>query len=158
VGPDSNQVNFDTKQEGHEINQGVSLEGNFKMGSLTLTSLTAYREYEDFAIRDRDGTNAPFTGVTAQQLFEATHPAISQADATVLLDDLLLNPLSFSCRNGVCGESNNLEKNHTFSQEIRLTSPGGGVFDYLLGLYYYDSAVERDVTIAGVRSNIPGNV
>jgi iron complex outermembrane receptor protein len=46
----------------------------------------------------------------------------------------------------------------TFSQEIRLTSPGGGLFDYLLGLYYYDSAVERDVTIAGVRSNIPGNV
>ncbi len=158
VGPNSNQINFDTVQEGQQKNRGVSLEGNFKVADLTLTSLTAYREYEDFAIRDRDGTNAPFTGVTAQQLFEATNPGITQAAATVLLDNLLLNPLSFSCRGNVCGESNNLEKNGTFSQEFRLTSPGGGFFDYLFGLYYYDSAVERDLTIAGVRSNIGGNV
>jgi iron complex outermembrane receptor protein len=158
VGPDSNQVNFDTAQDGYQKNRGISLEGNFEVADLTLTSLTAYREYEDFAIRDRDGTNAPFTGVTAQQLFQATHPGISEADATLLLDDLLLNPLSFSCRGNVCGESNNLEQNNTFSQEFRLTSPAGGVFDYLVGLYYYDSAVERDLTIAGVRSNIPGNV
>ncbi|MDB6101949.1 MAG: Iron complex outerrane receptor protein, partial [Gammaproteobacteria bacterium] len=158
VGPDSNQVNFDTVQDGYQKNRGVSLEANIKVRDLTLTSLTAYREYVDYAIRDRDGTNAPFTGVTAQQLFEATHPGISEADATVLLQNLLLNPLSFSCRGDVCGQSNDLEMNDTFSQEIRLTSPGGGLFDYLLGLYYYDSAVERDVTIAGVRSNIPGNV
>jgi iron complex outermembrane receptor protein len=159
VGPDSNEVNFNTVQVGHQTNQGASVEANVKLGGdLTLTSLTAYREFEDYAIRDRDGTNAPFTGVTAQQLFEATHPGISQADARVLLDALLFNPLSFSCRGELCGESNNLEKNGTFTQEIRLTSPGGGMFDYLLGLYYYDSSVERDVTIAGVRSNIPGNV
>jgi iron complex outermembrane receptor protein len=158
VGPDSNQVNFNTAQEGHQKNDGVSLEGNFQVADLTLTSLTAYRRFEDFAIRDRDGTNAPFTGVTAQQLFEATHPGISEADAEGLLGNLLLNPLSFSCRNGVCGESDDLEKNGTFTQELRLTSPGGGIFDYLLGLYYYDSAVERDATIGGVRSNIPGNV
>jgi len=158
VGPDSNEVNFDTVQEGYQKNRGISLEGNFQVAELTLTSLTAYRQYEDFAIRDRDGTNAPFTGVTAQQLFAATHPGINEADATVLLDNLLLNSSSFSCRNGICGESNNLEKNGTFSQELRLTSPGGGSFDYLLGLYYYDSAVERDLTIAGVRSNIAGNV
>lgn len=158
AGPDSNQVNFNTPQQGSQENEGVSLEGNFDVGSLTLTSLTAYRTFEDEAIRDRDGTNAPFTGVTAQQLFEATHPGISQTAATALLDDLLLNSLSFACRDGVCGESNNLENNDTFSQEFRLTSPGGGFFDYLVGLYYYDSAVERDVTIAGVRSNIAGNV
>ncbi|HEV7442988.1 MAG TPA: TonB-dependent receptor [Steroidobacteraceae bacterium] len=158
VGPDSNQVNLNTVQEGHEKNDGVSLEGNFRVADLTLTSLTAYRQFEDFAIRDRDGTNAPFTGVTAQQLFEATNPGISEAAATTLLGNLLVNPLSFACRGDVCGESNNLEKNGTFTQELRLTSPAGGLFDYLVGLYYYDSAVERDVTIAGVRSNIPGNV
>jgi iron complex outermembrane receptor protein len=158
VGPDSNQVNFNTVQEGHQKNDGVSLEGNVRIADLTLTSVTAYRQFEDFAIRDRDGTNAPFTGVTAQQLFEATHPGISEAAATTLLANLLLNPLSFSCRGDVCGESNDLEKNGTFTQELRLTSPAGGLFDYLLGLYYYDSAVERDATIAGVRSNIPGNV
>lgn len=158
VGPDSNQVNFNTVQEGYQENTGVSLEANFDVGALTLTSLTAYREYEDFAIRDRDGTNAPFTGVTAQQLFQATNPGISQAAAVTLLDNLLINPLSFSCRGDVCGESNSLELNDTFTQEFRLTSPAGGMFDYLLGLYYYDSHVERDLTIAGVRSNIAGNV
>jgi len=158
IGPDSAEVNFNTVQVGHQENSGVSLEANFEVGSLTLTSLTAYRQFEDYAIRDRDGTNAPFTGVTAQQLFEATNPGISQSDATTLLDNLLLNSLDFACRDGLCGESNNLEMNDTFSQEFRLTSPGGGFFDYMLGLYYYDSAVERDLTIAGVRSNIAGNV
>ncbi len=158
IGPDSTQVNFNTLQEGYQKNRGVSLEANFDVQDLTFTSLTAYRQYDDFAIRDRDGTNAPFTGVTAQQLFRATNPGISQAAATTLLDNLLLNPLSFSCRGDVCGESNSLEQNDTFTQEFRLTSPGDGAFDYLLGLYYYDSAVERDLTIAGVRSNIAGNV
>ena len=158
VGPNNTYVNFDTPQNGHQENRGLSLEGNFKLGDLTFTSLSAYRYFEDFAIRDRDGSNAPFTGVTAQQLFEATHPGISEADATVLLQQLLVNPLSFSCRNGVCGESDDLEKNGTFTQEFRLTSPAGGLFDYLFGLYYYDSRVERDATIAGVRSNIAGNV
>ncbi|URW75098.1 TonB-dependent receptor [Sphingomonas donggukensis] len=158
IGPDNRQVNLNTLQEGYQKNRGVSLEGNFEIGTHTLTSLTAYRNYRDFAIRDRDGTNAPFTGVTAQQLFNATVPGISQADATARLDALLINPLSFACRNNVCGESNSLEKNDTFSQEVRLTSPGGQTIDYILGLFYYDSKVERDLTIAGVRSNIAGNV
>jgi iron complex outermembrane receptor protein len=158
VGPDNRFVNLNTVQAGSQKNRGVSLEGNFEVGDHTITSLTSYRQYRDFAIRDRDGTNAPFTGVTAQQLFQATNPGITQAAAVTLLDNLLVNPLSFSCRNDICGESNSLEKNDTFSQELRLTSPGGGTFDYMLGLFYYDSKVERDLTIAGVRSNIAGNV
>ncbi len=158
VGPDSKYVNLNTSQDGSQDNRGVSLEGNFDIGVLTLTSVTAYREYRDRAIRDRDGTNAPFTGVTPQQLFEATVPGISAADALSRLDALLVNPLSFSVRNGVVGESNSFEMNDTFSQEFRLTSPADGIFDYMVGLFYYDSVVERDLTIAGVRSNIAGNV
>lgn len=158
VGPDNRFVNFNTQQEGYQKNAGVSLTGDIEIGSHTLTSITAYRQYKDFAIRDRDGTNAPFTGVTPQQLFNATVPGISAADALTRLDALLLNPLSFSCRNGVCGESNSLEKNDTFSQELRIASPVGGAVDYIAGLYYYDAKTERDLTIAGVRSNIPGNV
>jgi iron complex outermembrane receptor protein len=158
VGPNNRFVNLNTVQEGYQKNRGAALEANFEVGDHTITSLTSYRQYRDFAIRDRDGTNAPFTGVTAQQLFEATNPGITQAAAVTLLDNLLVNPLSFSCRAGICGESNSLEKNDTFSQELRLTSPGGGMFDYMLGLFYYDSKVERDLTIAGVRSNIAGNV
>ncbi len=158
VGPENRYVNINTVQAGSQTNRGVSLEGNFNIGSHVLTTISAYREYRDFAIRDRDGTNAPFTGATPQQLFNATVPGISAADALTRLDALLLNPLSFSCRNGICGESNNLEMNKTTSQEIRLTSPSGGTFDYIIGAFFYDSEVERDLTIAGVRSNIAGNV
>jgi iron complex outermembrane receptor protein len=58
----------------------------------------------------------------------------------------------------VIGESNSLEQNGTFSQEIRLTSPVGEKVDYLAGVYFYDGVVRRNLTIAGVRSNIAGNV
>lgn len=158
VGPDNKYVNLDTFQEGSQKNRGVSLEGNFRLGEFTLTSITAYRQFEDRAIRDRDGTNAPFTGVTPQQLFQSTFPGMSAADALTKLDGLLVNPLSFSVRNGVIGESNSLEKNSALSQEIRLTSPVGEKVDYILGLFFYDNITERDLTIAGVRSNIAGNV
>jgi len=158
VGPDNRYVNFNTVQEGEQKNEGISLQGDFDLGEFRLTSLTSYRHYSDFAIRDRDGTNAPFTGVTPQQLFSAAFPGISAADALVRLDGLLANKVSFSSRNGVIGESNSFEKNGTFSQEIRLTSPVGERLDYILGLYFYDSLVQRNLTIAGVRSNIAGNV
>jgi iron complex outermembrane receptor protein len=158
VGPDNRYVNFDTPQEGEQKNEGASLQGDFDIGEFTLTSLTAYRHYSDFAIRDRDGTNAAFTGVTPQQLFNATVPGISAADALARLDALMINDVSFATRNGKVGESNSLEQNDTFSQEIRLTSPVGEKIDYLVGAYYYDSVVTRDLTIAGVRSNIAGNV
>ncbi|MEY2943588.1 MAG: hypothetical protein RLY97_1602 [Pseudomonadota bacterium] len=165
VGPLNTFVNLNTPQEGSQKNRGVSLQGDIAVGNHTLTTITAFRQYRDFAIRDRDGTNAPFTGVTPTQLFSATNPGITAAAALAKLQTLLVNPLSFSCRylNGagaepVCGESNSLEKSDTFSQEIRLASPTGGKVDYILGAYYYNALTERDLTIAGVRSNIAGNV
>jgi iron complex outermembrane receptor protein len=39
---------------------------------------------------------------------------------------------------------------NTFTQELRLTSPGGEFFDYVAGLYYYNAQQERTFT----RSNI----
>jgi iron complex outermembrane receptor protein len=95
-------------------------------------------------------------------LYSATNPGITADAALAKMQSLLLNPLSFACRttngNLVCGESNSLEKSDTFSQEIRLASPSGGVVDYILGAFYYNSLTERDLTIGGVRSNIAGNV
>ena len=165
VGPLNRFVAFDTEQEGYQKNLGVSLTGDIEIGEHTLTTITAYRQYRDFAIRDRDGTPAPFAGVTPTQLFRATNPGITAAQALTLMDNLLLNPLSFSCRmtsrsatEPVCGESQSLESSNTFSQEIRLASPAGGMFDYVLGLFYYNSLIGRDLTIGGIRSNIAGNV
>lgn len=158
VGPDNRYVNFDTPQVGNQKNRGVSLEAKLKLGDFTVTSLSAYRFYQDYASRDRDGTQAPFTGVTPQQLFQSTFPGISAADALVKLETLLLNPLSFSVRNGLIGQSDDIEKSDTYSQEIRLTSPIYDAYDYVFGLYYNNNKVERNVTIAGVRSNIAGNV
>jgi hypothetical protein len=43
----------------------------------------------------------------------------------------MINDVSFATRNGKVGESNSLEQNDTFSQEIRLTSPVGEKIDYL---------------------------
>jgi iron complex outermembrane receptor protein len=162
IGSDNRFVNFDTQQVGWQKNRGGSLTIEADVGTHSLTSITAYREYRDFAIRDRDGTNATFTGVTPQQLFSSTVPGISAADALTRLQSLLLNPVSFACRttngNLICGESNSLEKSDTFSQELRLASPTGGFADYILGAFYYNSLTERDLTIGGVRSNIAGNV
>jgi iron complex outermembrane recepter protein len=164
VGPDNRYVAFDTEQEGSQKNYGVSLTGDIEVGTHTLTSITAYRVYRDNAIRDRDGTPAPFAGVTPTQLFNATNPGITPAAALVLMDNLLLNPLSFSCRmtdrsatEPVCGESQSLEFNKTFTQEIRIASPTGGTVDYIAGMFYYNALTGRDLTIAGVRWNGVGS-
>jgi iron complex outermembrane receptor protein len=157
-------VAFDTEQVGNQKNYGISLTGDIELGDHTLTSISAYRVFRDFAIRDRDGTPAPFAGATPTELFRATVPGITAADALSRLQALLVNDISFACRQTsrsaelVCGESQSLEFNKSFSQELRIASPLGGAFDYVAGLYYYNALTGRDLTIGGIRSNIAGNV
>jgi iron complex outermembrane recepter protein len=164
VGPNNRFVAFDTEQVGRQKNYGGSLTGDIELGDHTLTSITAYRTFRDFAIRDRDGTPAPYAGVTPTQLFNATNPGITPAAALARMQSLLINSTAFSCRQTsrsaepVCGESQSLEFNKTFSQELRIASPSGGAFDYIAGLFYYNALTGRDLTIAGVRTNIAGNV
>ncbi|MBP7951861.1 MAG: TonB-dependent receptor [Sphingorhabdus sp.] len=164
VGPNNRLVAFDTEQVGNQKNYGFSLTGDIEIGDHTLTSISAYRVFRDFAIRDRDGTPAPFAGATPTELFRATVPGITAADALSRLQALLVNDISFACRQTsrstelVCGESQSLEFNKSFSQELRIASPVGDAFDYVAGLYYYNALTGRDLTIGGIRSNIAGNV
>ncbi|WOE74669.1 TonB-dependent receptor [Alterisphingorhabdus coralli] len=82
---------------------GVSLEANWDIGRITLTSITAYRESEDFASVDPDFSAA----------------------------DLFLT----SVRN----------EDEQFSQELRIANNESfGRFDFLLGLFYFDSSFETD--------------
>jgi iron complex outermembrane receptor protein len=38
------------------------------------------------------------------------------------------------------------ERSHTFTQELRLTSPTGGFIDYVVGAFYYQAVAERTYT------------
>ena len=47
-------------------------------------------------------------------------------------------------------------QNHDqFTQEFLLTSPGGGTFEYLAGLYYQDAKLEMDTNIGATWSGLP---
>ena len=99
-----NQVT-QTKETGY----GFSLQGDADLGPLTLTSITAYRNYKNTEIRDGDFLPAAFIG------FNQLH-------------------------------DNGPQTGHTFSQEIRLTSPGKQFFNYVIGAYYSRAVSERIFT------------
>jgi iron complex outermembrane receptor protein len=89
-----------------EKSWGLSLEANLEVGDHTVTSITAYREWDNREIREGDWLDTVFVGVAQ------------------LHDD---------------GPQNS----NTFSQELRLTSPTGNLFDYVIGAYYYKAEAER---------------
>lgn len=103
---------------------GVSLTADYTIANHVLTSITAYREWDNTEIREGD-----FTG--------AVTPAFV-GNAFARLHD-----------NSVAGSGK--QDASTFTQELRLTSPGGQFIDYMVGLYYYDADAQRnfrrDVTV-----------
>lgn len=54
--------------------------------------------------------------------------------------------------------SNNRTDNTTFSQELRLASPAYDNYDYVVGLFYYDSEIDRSNIFSGWRDNDPDDV
>lgn len=102
-GEKNTQVNLngdlttDIKASGH------SLEVNWDVGEHTVTSISAYREWEQN----------------------------SRGDSDQLPTDVL------GFRQG------GLSEQEQFSQEIRLTSPAGERFSYVVGLFYFDQTVDR---------------
>lgn len=94
---------------------GVSLQGDLSLGGHTLTSISAYRTW-DFANNiDVDGLDRP----------------------PLFLLPLVPSGIGQFNRNG--GEANIRQ----FTQELRLTSPNGGLLEYVLGGYYFHLDLDR---------------
>lgn len=84
----------------------MSGQADVGLGDLTLTSITAYREWDNTEIRDGDWLDRAYVG------FPQLHDRGPQTS-------------------------------NTLTQEIRLTSPGGQLVDYVLGGYYSRAESER---------------
>lgn len=152
-------IKSDVEQLNEQRNWGLSVETNYEFDNeFTLTSITAYREWESYTSRDRDSSYAQLSGLNPQEVAwmmgttefgqAATSAEIDAAMAG--LAAISYNSLGFMTNgDGTIGTNNSLEFNETFSQELRITSPLGENFDYIAGLYYSKQLVERDLTIAG---------
>ena len=102
VGPENDEVATNVLERVDDTNYGVSAEIDWTTGPLTLTSITAYRKWENTQYQDIDGTAVVYS-------------QIAQLGDKGIVDY------------------------EQISQELRLASPGGEFFDYVVGVFYYDS-------------------
>ncbi|MET0239910.1 MAG: TonB-dependent receptor [Sphingobium sp.] len=108
-GLESRTVNQDLITSTNEKSWGVSLQADWKIGTQTLTSITAYRNWDNEEIRDGDWLPAAYVGLG--QLHDS-------------------GP----------------QTGNTFTQELRLTSPGNQLIDYVVGAFYSRAKSERVFT------------
>ena len=108
-GDQTREIRQNTLTETREKSWGLSLQADLDVGDIgTLTSITAYRKYRNFGIRDGDFIDTVYNIAGGNQL-----------------DDFGPQP------------------SKTFTQEVRLTSPGGQRFEYVLGAFYYRAKQQR---------------
>jgi iron complex outermembrane receptor protein len=109
AGDNTRQIRQNTLTRTKETSWGVSLQADLDVGSAgTVTSITAYRKYRNFGIRDGDFIDTVYTAAGGNQL-----------------DDYGPQP------------------SKTFTQELRLSSPGGQTLEYVLGGFYYNAKQQR---------------
>ncbi|WP_454886641.1 TonB-dependent receptor [Sphingomonas oryzagri] len=108
-GDKSRRIDQDLVTRTKETGYGFSLQGDFTLGTQTVTSITAYRNWKNTEIRDGDWLPQAYIG------FNQLHD---------------FGP----------------ETSHTFSQEIRLTSPEHQFLSYVVGAYYSNAYSERRFT------------
>jgi iron complex outermembrane recepter protein len=94
-----------------EESYGASIQGDLEIADHMLTSITAYRKWNNREIREGDWLDGGAAYVGINQLHD-----------------------------------DGPQKSSTLSQEFRITSPAGGFFDYVGGLYYYRAKAERTFT------------
>ncbi len=113
---DQRRVDHDYETFMDDSTDAWSVEINKDFGDHTLTSITAYRNWENTEYREGDFTSIGGTSTTP--VFAV--PFQLHDDGTRTWDQT--------------------------SQELRLTSPGGERFEYIAGLYYFDLDQEADFT------------
>jgi iron complex outermembrane receptor protein len=107
VGLDNDQVATNVKERVEDTNYGVSAQVDWQIGDATLTSISAYRKWENTQFQDIDGA-----GITYAQ--------INQLGDKGIVD------------------------NDQLSQEFRLASAKGGFFDYVGGLFYFNTKTDEE--------------
>ena len=102
-----------TKEQGW----GMSMQADVSLGENTLTSITAYRKYDNTEIRDGDFLDRAYTSTngTTTTNFGQLHDSGPQ-------------------------------KSNTFTQELRLTSPGNQPLSWVIGGYFSRAKSERIFT------------
>ncbi|WP_082701938.1 TonB-dependent receptor [Novosphingobium sp. FSW06-99] len=109
LGGDTRQSIQSMPNRTEEETYGASLQADLALGTHTLTSITAWRKWNNEEVRDGDWVDQLYLG----------------------------NPLIHDI---------GPERSHTFTQELRLTSPTGGFVDYVVGAFYYQAVAERTYT------------
>lgn len=109
LGANTRQISQNLVTATKERGYGFSLQADVGIGTNTLTSITAYRDWNNTEIRDGDWFSQAFVG------FQQLHDIGTQ-------------------------------KTHTFTQELRLTSPANQFLSYVLGAYYSNAFTERVFT------------
>jgi len=113
---DQRRVDHDFETRMLDETSAASLEINKDMGDFTLTSISAFRKWENTEFREGDFTS--IGGTSSTPVFAV--PFQLHDDGTRIWDQT--------------------------SQEIRLTSPDDGRLFYQLGFYYFDLHQEADFT------------
>jgi len=126
AGPENRKVYTDVRERVEDQNWGFSAQLDWRVGPGTVTSITAYRKWDNTQYQDIDGT-----AIVYNQIAQLGDKGIVDYDQ--------------------------------FSQELRLASPGGQFFDYVLGAFYYDSEsgeiYRRDRTQCnGTLPNLPNGL
>ena len=105
---DNKNIDNDRDPSTKDINSGFSAQVNWSLGEYTLTSITAYRNWKNYQVRDGDfRSDAP------------SYVATGALAADIRTEDY--GRLNFD----------------QFTQELRIASPVGRFLEYVGGLYYY---------------------
>lgn len=117
AGDETRQVRNNLITSTVEESWGVSAQADYQLGDFTVTSITAYRGWDNREIREGDwlATPAAYVGNAFAQLHD-----------------------------------DGPQESKTFSQELRIASPTGKMFEYVAGLYYYRADADRIFTRSDV--------